>query len=434
MFTKSELEKNTFSLAMDNTLGSANFSGVKMFRKNDGSNNLVIQAMPVFRSGTFRNSWGEQTTYSDLHIQQMVTNFDYLKQTGIFADIPVRSSHPEPWFRNSTEEVIGYVSSLTTEKRQHPVTGQEYTYLLADYEVSDPTAAEKIEKKLYRNRSAEVGMYADNDDAEYYPVLLGFAYVDIPAVEGLNFGKRAEVRRYALDEEGSQVGAENTDEVTDDTEDTQDTQEESQNEEEAPEVEETSEEDNNEEPPAGGNFVVPEGSGDVTVNTEPPNDETDPPLGAPIVGIETEGTGTFAGGHVSINFNGQTITDPAAIQGIVDSLFGVVKEDRNSYVNLMFTANRITASQKKPLEEFVADLTVEQWGRFRSIFDDSPEIQALSFRGGDAPNTVEVKKAQETEQLNSQVVEHLRLALGSERLKETGIYQRLNGGNKEGSK
>ena len=103
-------------------------------------------------------------------------------------------------------------------------------------------------------------------------------------------------------------------------------------------------------------------------------------------------------------------------------------------MNLMFTANRITASQKKPLEEFVADLTVEQWGRFRSIFDDSPEIQALSFRGGDAPDSVEVKNAQETEQLNSQVVEHLRLALGSERLKETGIYQRLNGGNKEGSK
>ena len=79
-------------------------------------------------------------------------------------------------------------------------------------------------------------------------------------------------------------------------------------------------------------------------------------------------------------------------------------------------------------------MTVEQWGRFRSIFDDSPEIQALSFRGGDTPDTVEVKKQQETEQLNSQVVEHLRLALGSERLKETGIYQRLNGENKEGSK
>jgi hypothetical protein len=68
-----------------------------------------------------------------------------------------------------------------------PVDAQEYTYLLCDYEITEPYAQAKLDNGTWRNRSSEVGQYSTNNEVELWPCFMGFAFVDIPAVEGLNF-------------------------------------------------------------------------------------------------------------------------------------------------------------------------------------------------------------------------------------------------------
>lgn len=146
---------------------------------------LVVEDEPVFRSGTFRDSMGFQHTWEGIHMDQMVAHFEMLRSRGIFADVPVRAGHGS-FFGDPIDRVIGYHTGLRVEKRVNPTDGKEYEYLLASYEILDPDAINKISSSLWRNRSAEVGPYLTNDEAEFWPVYSGVAYVDIPAVEGLN--------------------------------------------------------------------------------------------------------------------------------------------------------------------------------------------------------------------------------------------------------
>jgi hypothetical protein len=149
---------------------------------------LVLKDVPVFRSGVFRDSMGFQHTWEPLHMDQMVSHFNLLRNRQIFADVPVRDGHPG-WLISGTPGTgknVGWHTELRTEERTNPTDGVDYTYLLADYEVLDADAIAAIESGLWRNRSSEVGSYTTNAEAEFWPVYQGFAYVDIPAVEGLN--------------------------------------------------------------------------------------------------------------------------------------------------------------------------------------------------------------------------------------------------------
>jgi hypothetical protein len=163
------------------------FSRVK---NNNGVDVLRVEGMAIFRSGSFRDSMGYDHTYDPFHIDQMVSNFGFLASKGILDNLPVRAGHPSP-FTNYMNEMVGHIRGLRTQELVNPTDGDKYTYLLADFEIFDADAAEKIEKGLWVNRSSEVGMYATNNGSEFYPTLVGFAYVDIPAVEGLNFSKNA---------------------------------------------------------------------------------------------------------------------------------------------------------------------------------------------------------------------------------------------------
>lgn len=150
-------------------------------RSEDGP--LVLEDVPVFRSGIFRDSWGEQHTWQDYDIKQMVINFDECRASMLIPHVPVRDRHPGIFSNGG--EVVGWHTALRTEQRSSPVTGMQYEYLLATYEVTEPDAAGKIERGTWRNRSAEIGRYTTNDEQEIWPLYMGVAYVDLPAVEGL---------------------------------------------------------------------------------------------------------------------------------------------------------------------------------------------------------------------------------------------------------
>jgi hypothetical protein len=106
----------------------------------------------------------------------MVANFYHLKATGVFSNVPVRANHPGWMTGGDIDQVGAYVSELKREGK----------YLVADIRVVDEKMKEHIENGKYINRSAEIGTYDDNNGNLYTPTLFGFAWVDIPQVEGLS--------------------------------------------------------------------------------------------------------------------------------------------------------------------------------------------------------------------------------------------------------
>ncbi len=154
----------------------------------DGANStkvLVLKRVPVFRSGEFADSMGYEHLWEDFHMQQMVMHYNYLRDSGIFANVPIRADHPSFLGGSIIGNVIGYHENLVAEKMTSPVDGEEYTYLLADMHIIKEEAQQSILSGLWRTRSAEIGPYTSNNKAELWPVYMGVAYVDIPAVEGL---------------------------------------------------------------------------------------------------------------------------------------------------------------------------------------------------------------------------------------------------------
>jgi hypothetical protein len=172
--------------------GDFGFTPRKYKKKNaEGHSVLVVEREAVFRSGTFRDSMGYQNTWESIHMQQMLANYNYLVANNLFKDVPVRDGHPgflingQPGMGKN----VGWHTGLEIETLAAPHDGVEYDYVFASFELLDPAAIAAYESGLFRNRSAEIISYASNAEAEFWPVYAGFAFVDIPAVEGLNFSR-----------------------------------------------------------------------------------------------------------------------------------------------------------------------------------------------------------------------------------------------------
>jgi hypothetical protein len=145
------------------------FQGHPIEHQKDGS--AMVRGVEVFKAGTFRDSLGDQHTWLPEHLTQMVANFNLLKNKGIFPNVPARRDHS-----GSINNVMGYIDALAVKSGK----------LVSDIHVTEPTEVDKLARGTYRSVSLEVGMYTDNDEAMYWPVVYGVAYVDIPAVEGLH--------------------------------------------------------------------------------------------------------------------------------------------------------------------------------------------------------------------------------------------------------
>lgn len=136
----------------------------------------IIEGIRIFKAGTFSDSMGIVRTWETVHLDQMVLHFTLLKDGGIFPNVPVRVDHSY-----SAESVVGYFVNVYRDK-------DDDNFLAADIEITEPDAFQKWERGTYRSRSLEVGMYETNGEnpQTYFPVVMGLAFVDIPAVEGLH--------------------------------------------------------------------------------------------------------------------------------------------------------------------------------------------------------------------------------------------------------
>lgn len=327
----------------------ADFSAVgcpQFAKKKDskGSDYLSVSDMPIFRSGVFRDSMGFQHTWDDFHMAQMVSNYELLKGRRIFEDVPVRKGHPG-FLSNPMDDLIGYVREMRTERFTNPADGKEYTYILANYDILDPSAAEKVQSGLWKNRSSEVGFYLTNDDAEFWPVITGFAYVDIPAVEGLNFSKMPGV--------GSthSVMFEKEAPVT------------------TPEPGTPAAQQQN------GNADSSQQNGTSSHGQGTPPPATPPPAPPAPHNFSVAGAPT---------------SDYAAVQAHINMLETFRKETiengRKNFVKSLAAGNKILATQEEGLAEFALSLSDDQYKKWQESFNGAPSLPQLGNVGNGTSN------------------------------------------------
>lgn len=131
---------------------------------------LIQRDVKIFKTGTFTDMRGRTRTWDENDLDLAVEHFYLLRDQNIIPHVPVREDHTI-----SIKDVVGYFRSVRR-------VGQ---FLYGDWEWSTWDSKMKWEDKKYRNRSIEIGQYVTNDGTKYDPVVLGLAFVDFPAVEGL---------------------------------------------------------------------------------------------------------------------------------------------------------------------------------------------------------------------------------------------------------
>lgn len=361
------------------------------FRKDNGS--LAVNRLAVFRSGTFRDSMGDQFTYEDIHIRQMIENFAYLRNNKLFDDVPVRDGHPG-FLINGQEgsgKVVGWHTGISTEKLKGPHDGEEYDYVFVDFELTDADAAAKYESGTYRNRSSEIGRYRTNAEAEFWPVYMGFAFVDIPAVEGLKFSH------------STSADATNGN---------------------------------------GAKFFVMSTSKEKSVG--------DNPQGTAAAATGAQGSGQHsapAGGALPFDLgntphvfsvNGLQVTDFTAVQSHINVLekfrADVQEGARKNFVAGLAVANKLAATQIEATEKFALGLTPEQFEQWKGTWEMAPAQPMFAAHGqtvtnpqggaaaqqvGNDPQAAQFKVWQDT-------VEQFKLSgLPVDQIKATSSYKSL---------
>lgn len=353
---------------------SSGFFGIKpTFFRKDGSKSLFVNDVAVFRSGTFRDSMGIQNTWEKLHIDQMIANWDHLQTNKIFTDVPIRDGHPG-WLIHGLPgngKTIGYHTSLKTEKRTAPHDNVEYDYILAGFEITDPEAQQNIENGTWRSLSSEIGSYLSNAEAEFWPVYLGVAYVDIPAVEGLKFTSPNGSRIFDL----GTVASVNSKET---------------------------------------------GVSENSTQTTPPAQQL--PFASDVRP------------HV-FSVNGAQTSDPVAVQNHITALelfrSETVSANRADFVTSLAAGNKILASQVESLTAFAQSLSPEQFAQWCKSFETAGQVPAVTPQAGAVTNQNNGAQSGATAQdeqysiWEDTVLAHRMAGTPVDKIKETGSYKSL---------
>lgn len=363
----------------------------------------ILEGMRVFKKGTFKDSLGIEQTWEDAHLQQMIFHFTLLKDGGVFPNVPVRVDHSF-----SARNVVGYFQDVYLAK-------DDPSFLAATIEITEPDAFEKWERGTYRSRSLEVGFYETNDGAQYFPVIMGLAFVDIPAVEGL-YGR---TRPLAF----SVVSGieEETPPVTEPAAPTPPAQ---------PET-----------PPATPPPATPPPAPPAPSATATPPAPQTPPATPPPAPAQHSQPHTFT-------VAGQQTSDFGAVQRHIAALetfqAETIDQVRTDFVTSLAAGPqpRIAATQVEEYTKLVRSMTPEQFVTFKNLYSapTPPVGQVAGAPGSPAPlptpaggSALEeltfgrtVLSADEQIEVDMEVVgQHRRSGLDEDKIKKTQSYQRL---------
>lgn len=316
-----------------------------------------VTGLEVFKAATFRDSLGEQRTWTPQHLEQMVFNFKLLRDSDAFPHVPVRADHSF-----SVESVVGYVDQL------HTANGR----LLADFTFTEPTAFEKFQRTTYRGRSLEVGFYETNDEQFYWPVVLGFAFVDVPAVEGLHSRQMELPRMFSLFSKEASVTTTTT----------------------------------------------------TPTPTEPAPTPPTPPVPTPPEPVPPA--------H-SFRVNGGTSVDFVAVQAHIDGLEKFRKEaldtGRRSFVKGLADAKKITAPQVESLTAVALGLTDDQFEAFKASYESAVPLSLLANHGDGTTNpdgkNEPTDQEREVAKFEAILRNHRLAGMSTEQIEKTDSFRQL---------
>lgn len=352
--------------------------GHRIERHADGT--ATVFGVAIFRSGTFRDSMGDQSTWTDMHLEQMAAHFELLRSADIFPDVPVRRDHS--W---SVDKVMGYIEKMYVEAG----------VLRVDVKVTEPDQVDKLARGTYRSVSNEVGMYVDNSETPYWPVVMGFAYVDIPAVEGLHAKEPMPMAYFSR---------------------------------------------TNPNPPAQ----------ETPVTTQNDDKGASRPVNFRINNIETNDAAAIQNyinelekrptALASFRVAGVETTDVAAVQAHIEALEGFQRETaegaRKNFVAELVRDNKIVAPMQEAMEKHALALDAAGFEAFKAIYAAAPAAALLANHGaGSNPaggTPAGGQAASEKMILEDQLRMHRDAGMSEDEIKNTKAYKRLadlNGSN-----
>lgn len=400
------------------TLMDAQFGKTIKATKNK-SGGALLKGMRIFKRGTFKDSMGYERTWEDAHLEQMVFHFKLLRDGGNFPNVPLRVDHSF-----SANSVVGYLADVYRDE-------DDDQFLASDVEITEPDAYAKWERGTYRSRSLEVGMYETNDGAMYWPVVMGLAFVDIPAVEGLH--------------RAASHGAHFFFASADDTK-------------------ETSVSENTNGGAAGG------GTQDGGAGGGQPQPTATPAPAAPSTTETAGGDGATAGGegagtaasnggggapaaggsqaqHAAsqvhtFTVNGQPTQDFGAVQRHIATLeqfrADTIETGRKAFVAGLAEANKISATQIDDLTDLALGMNDEQYAKFCKSYDAAPTSSLFAQHGaggeggggtggGDGGGGAAGGQSltDQIEVLEETIAQHKRAGMSQEKIEKTSSFQRL---------
>lgn len=393
-------------------------------RVADNGNN-VLDNLRIFKVGTFTDMFGFERTWDDLHLAQMVQHFHLLRDGGYLPDVPIRADHSF-----SVRDVVGYFDDIYLDP-------DDSQFLSATVEFTEPDAWDKWDRGTWRSRSIEIGMYETNDGRAFWPVVMGLAFVDIPAVEGLHARPKSPGHffHFVTDNEESQVTVPNIE--TNPQEWTQAVAyaawEQAANYAQACENWERAV---NYAAALDAEAAAQRGDGQTGTTTT----TTGPITAASITGQPANhGAAPQPPQMMSFRVNGQPTSDFASVQAHIDTLEGyraeATQQGRRDFVQDLAERNIIPVTQVEGLQAHAMTLNDEQFATFRAMYANAPAApgfasfgnqetaQTPPVNGGVGPSSDaplgEIETAKEI------VAQHRRAGLSEEKVQQTSSYKKL---------
>jgi hypothetical protein len=370
-----------------------------------------VDGLKVFKVGTFKDSMGVQRTWEAEHLLSMISHFDILKERNLLTRVPLRDGHPSLFGSGGT--VIGEVTKLY----------KEGDFLQADLKFTEPDALAKYERGTFGPRSLEIGMYETNNGTEFWPTVMGLAFVDISAVEGLmnhqanTSDSRVHYFQTLIDKETIPVPQTEQDKAAADK-------------------------------AAADKAAADKAAADKAAADKAAADKAAADAaGQPPPGSTVDHS---ASGVVSFKINGQVVTDPALIQRHIENLETVIVEGgqtaREEFVKKLAGANIIKAPDVDDYVAYAKSLNDEQFAAWKKLQEKAAPDSLFANHGaqGDEPQhpgdkpTFDVNnplypsrvstfanKQDEIDVCKQRLVMHKRAGMTEEQMKNTESYKRL---------
>ena len=319
----------------------------------------LVTGVRIFRAGKFRDR-----TWTTEDLEAMVSNFELLRESNIFPNVPVRADHGR-----TVSNVVGYLHNLRVED----------AFLVADIEFTEPEGKARWDRGTFRNRSVEVGSYVDNHGKKHNPVVWGMAFVDIPQVEGLSKDDSGVAESFSYETRNEETMS-NPDPETPDP-------------------------------------AVPDPMPNTpeTPESPPPDPEQEPEQPDPEQ--EPEAVATHANQDVTelhtFRLDGSDTTDFAAVQAHINELESyrtdAIRSSRESFVQGLADANIITNPQAVKFKALVLTMSNDQFDQWQAAYDGLAPASLFAKHPIDTVGSVNgAKEKGEARQLLEETVAHMK--------------------------